>query len=91
MPSPIVVEELHNDIQRALATTVNEMLAEGLRGDDALDRIFEDIQPAVLFHPDVRPYSKFYGQFIYIFLSLGVNVDSRRSYPIIKALACVYP
>jgi hypothetical protein len=41
-PSPIVVEELHNDIQRALASTVNEVLAEGLRGDDALDRIVED-------------------------------------------------
>jgi cytochrome c-type biogenesis protein CcmH/NrfF len=57
MPSPIVVEELHNDIQRSLETAVNEMLAEGLRGDDALDRIVEDFQPAVLFHPDVRPYS----------------------------------
>jgi phenylalanyl-tRNA synthetase alpha subunit len=90
-PSPIVVEELHNDIQRALAITVNDMLAEGLRGDDALDRIFVDIQPAVLFHPDLRPYSKFYRQVRDIFLSLGVNVDSRRGYPIIKALVCVYP
>jgi hypothetical protein len=54
MPSPIAVEELHNDIQRALVFTVNAILAEGLRGDDALDRIVEDIQPAVLFHPDVR-------------------------------------
>lgn len=91
LPSPIVVEELHNDTQRALATTVNEMLTAGLRGDDALDRIVEDIQPAVLFHPNVRPYAKFYRQVRDIFLSLGVQVDSRRGYPIIKALACVYP
>jgi hypothetical protein len=91
MPSPIVVEDLHNDIQRALATAVNEMLAEGLRGDDALDRIVVDIQPAVSFHPDVRPYSKFYRQVGDIFLSLGGNVDSRRGYPIIKALAYEYP
>jgi hypothetical protein len=90
-PSPIVVEELHNDIQRALAITVNDMLAEGLRGDDALDRIVEDMQPAVLFHPDVRPYSRFYRQDRDNFLSHGVNVDSRRGYPIIKALASVYP
>jgi hypothetical protein len=59
-PSSIVAEELHNEIQRSLATKVNEMLAEGLRGDNALDRIVEDIQPAVLFHPDVRPHSKVY-------------------------------
>jgi hypothetical protein len=65
------------------------MLAEGLRGDDALDRIAEDIQPVLVFHTDVRPYSKFYRQVRDIFL--GVNVDSRRGYPIIKALACVYP
>jgi hypothetical protein len=90
-PSPIAVEELHNDTQRALATTVNEMLTAGLRGDDALDRIVEDIQPSVLFHPNVRPYTKFYRQVKDIFLSLGVQVDSRRGYPIIKALACVYP
>jgi hypothetical protein len=90
-PSPIIVEELHNDISRALAITVNDMLSEGLRGDEALDRIVEDIQPVVLFHPDVRPYSKFYKQVRDIFLSLGVNVHSRRGYPIIKALAYVYP
>jgi hypothetical protein len=40
--SPIVVEELHNEIQRALAITVNDMLAEGLRGDDALGRIVKE-------------------------------------------------
>jgi hypothetical protein len=55
MPSPIAVEELHNDIQRAQAFTVNAILAEGLRVDDAMDRIVEDIQPAVLFHPTFAP------------------------------------
>jgi hypothetical protein len=89
--SPIEVEELHNDIQRALATTVNEMLAEGLRGDNVLDRIVEDIQPAVLFHPDVRPHSKVSRQVRDILISLGMSVDSRHGYPIIRALACVYP
>jgi hypothetical protein len=67
------------------------MLTAGLRGEDALDRIGGDIKPAVLFQTDVRPYSKFYSQVRDIFLSLGVQVDSRRGYPIIKAVACVYP
>jgi hypothetical protein len=66
-------------------------ITAGLRGDDALDMIVEDIQPAALFHPNVRPYAKFYRQVRDIFLSLGVQVYSRRDYPIIKAFACVYP
>jgi hypothetical protein len=91
MPSPIAVEELHNDIQRALAFTVNAILAEGLRGDDALDRIVEDIQPAVLFHPDVRSNALLYRKIRDIYLAIGVNVERRHGYQVIKALACVYP
>jgi hypothetical protein len=72
------MEMLHNDTQRALATSINDVIAEGLRGDDALARIIEDIQPAVLFHPDVRPHSQFYRHIRDKFLSLGVHVESRR-------------
>jgi hypothetical protein len=60
------------------------MLAEVLRGDDTLDRNVKDIQPTVLFHPNVRPDLKVFRQFRDIYLSLGVNVNSRRGYPIIK-------
>jgi hypothetical protein len=90
MPSPIAVEELHNDIQRALAFTVNAILAEGLGGDDALDRIVEDIQPAILFHPDVRSNTLLYRKIREIYLAIGVKVERRHGYQFIKALACVY-
>lgn len=90
-PSPLVLEELHNDTQRALALTVNAILAEGLRGDDALDRIVEDIQPAVLFHPDVRSNAILYRKIRDIYIAIGVNVERRHGYQVIKALACVYP
>ena len=89
-PSPIVVEELLNDIQRALASTVNDMLAESLRGDDALNRMVEDIQPAVLFHPHMRPYSQLYRKIRDIFVSIGVQVEFKRGYPIVKTLANIY-
>jgi hypothetical protein len=85
------VEKLHNDTQRALADTVNDLLAEGLRGDDALERIVEDIQPAVLFHPHVRPNAKLYRYIRDIFVFIGVAVERRRSYPVIRALANAYP
>jgi hypothetical protein len=91
IPSPIAVEELHSDIQRALAFAGNAIIAEGLCGDDALDRIVEDIQPAVLLHPDVRSNALLYRNIRDIYLSIGVNVERRHGYQVIKALACVYP
>jgi hypothetical protein len=90
-PSTIAVEELHNDIQRALAFTVNAILAECLRGDDALDRIVEDIQPAVLFHPDFRSSALLYRKIRDIYVSIGVNFDRRHGCQVIKSLAYVYP
>jgi hypothetical protein len=90
-PSPIAVEETQNDIQRALAFTVDAILAVGLRGDDALDRIVEDIQPAVLFHPDGRSNALLYRKIRDIYVAIGVNFERRRGYQVIKALACVYP
>jgi hypothetical protein len=77
-PSPIAVEELHCDAPRALADTVNAVFAAGFRGDDALDRIVEDMHPAVLFHPNFRPNALLYRIIRDICIALGSNVERRH-------------
>ena len=76
--SPLVLEELHNDTQRALDITVNTILAEGLRGDDALGRIVEDIQPAVLLHRDIRSNALLDRNIRDIYIAIEVNVERRH-------------
>jgi hypothetical protein len=54
-PSPIALTDLHNDTQRGVAQSINAFLESGLRGDAVLDRLIEDIEPALMFHPALRP------------------------------------
>jgi hypothetical protein len=90
-PSPIEIGSLHNDTQRGLAISVNAILSSGLCGDEAWDRIVEDIQPAVLFHPHVRAHASLYREIRDILLFVGAPVERRRGYPVVKALANMYP
>ena len=76
--------------KRAFYIIFNSLPAEGLRGDDALERIVEEIKPAILFHPHVHPYTQFYPKIRDIYVSIGVYVEIRSGYPIVKALSNGY-
>jgi hypothetical protein len=90
-PTPIDVAKMHNDTQKGLAETVNAIVHEGLRGEAALARVAEDVPPSVMFHHAVRANGLLYRLIRDIMLQLGVTVEKKSGYMVIRALAEMYP